>query len=87
MKLASYTCLECDCDFVYGEWCYYCRQCGQMEDGPHPKKGWLKSKGAQYDPLKHFRFWITDILGVEPLSELGDAYQLFENIKLLMTRD
>ena len=27
------------------------------------------------------------ILGMEPLSEVGGAYQLLENVKLLMTRD
>ena len=56
MQLASYTCQECDCDFVLGEWCYYCPQCRQEGDGPRPQEGWLKPRGAQSDLLKHFWF-------------------------------
>ena len=78
VKKISYICSECGCDLVYGG----CPQCD-----PYPQEGQVESKGAQYDPLKHFRFWMTHILGVEPVSELRDACRLLEKIKLLMTHD
>ena len=43
----------------------------------------LKARNFQ----RNFRFWMTHILGVEPVSELGDACRLLEKIKLLMTHD
>ena len=87
VKQISYTCQECGCDLVCGGRRYYCTQCRLEGDDPYPQEGRVESKGAQYDPLKHFRFWITHILGVEPVSELGDACRSLEKIKLLMTRD
>ena len=86
MKLVAYTCEECDSDCVYCGGCNYCPQCGKEGDGPYPQEGLFQSKGTQNDPLKHFRFWIPHNLGVEYLSEFGDAYQLLENIQLLMIR-
>ena len=87
VKQISYTCPECGCDLVYGGRRYNCPQCWLEGDDPYPQEGRVESKGAQYDPLKHFRFWMTHILGVEPVSELRDANRLLEKIKLLMTRD
>ena len=51
VKQISYTCPECGCDLVYGEWRYYCPQCD-----PYTQEERVESEGAQYDPLKHFRF-------------------------------
>ena len=73
----KYTCPECGWDLVYG---------GCPSD-PYPQEGRIESKGAQYDPLKHFRFWMTHNLEVEPVSEFEDACRLLEKIKVLMTRD
>ena len=78
VKQVSYTCEECDCDLVYSGQRYYCPQCGLEGDDSYPQEGRVESTVAQYDPLKHFRFWMTRILGVEPESELGDACRLLE---------
>ena len=87
VKLVSYTCEECDYDLVYSGRRCYCPQCGLEGDDTYPQEGRVEFKGGQYDPLTHFRFWMTHILGVEPVSELRDANRLLEKIKLLMTRD
>ena len=70
-KQISFTCQGCDCDLVYGGRCYCCPQCGLEGDDPYPQEGRVESKGAQYDPLKHFRFWMTHTLGLEPVGDLG----------------
>ena len=36
----------------------------KREMAPTSKEEWFNSKEAPYDPLQHFWFWITHILGV-----------------------
>ena len=61
-------------------------QCGKDGHGPYPQERWFKSEGAQYDPLRHIWFWITQILGVELLSEFSDAYKSLDKMKDLMKK-
>ena len=91
VERVPYTrCDECGCGLDwYDEWYrYVCPQCGMSKEGDCPYLREEQSvKGAQYDPLKHFWFWITHILGWEPVSELGDAFNLLEKMKDLRNRD
>ena len=77
---------EYGCDLVCNGRRYNCPQCGLEGDDPYTQEGRFESKGAQYDTLKHFPFWMTHILGVEPAGKLRDANRLLEKIKL-MTRN
>ena len=88
VERVSYTrCDECVCGLDWcDEWyCNVCPQCGMSKEGDCPYL--RKEPSAQYDPLKHFWFWITHILGRESVSELGDAFNLLEKMKDLMNRD
>ena len=91
VKRVSYTrCDECGCGLDwYDEWYrYVCPQCGMSKEGDCPYLRKEQSvKEAYSGPLKHFWFWINNVLGQEPASELGDAFNLLEKMKDLMKRD